>query len=73
MMAIGMIGTLLGFIMVLSTAFADVDTSSIESMKNVISTLSGGMGIALITSLTGLTSSLLLKFQLTVLERENAK
>jgi hypothetical protein len=67
-MSVGMVGTLIGFLMVLTSAFADIDTSSQEAMKEVIGELAAGMGVALLTSLAGLISSILLKSQLVMLE-----
>ena len=72
-MSIGMVGTLIGFLVVLTTVFADIDTSSADAMKQVIGNLANGMGIALTTSLCGLISSIIIKFQLIVLEFDNEK
>lgn len=69
-MGLGMIGTMLGFLIVLSSAFADIDVGSVEATKEVIAKLSSGMGTALITSLIGLMSSLSIKLQLTMLESQ---
>lgn len=71
LMSIGMIGTLLGFLMVLTSAFTDVDTSDVEAMQEVIGQLATGMGTALLTSLVGLISSTLLKVQLVMLDTAN--
>ena len=60
-MSIGMVGTLIGFLIVLTTTFTDIDTTSAAAMKEVIGTLASGMGIALMTSLIGLISSIILK------------
>lgn len=67
-MSIGMVGTLLGFLMVLTSTFQDIDTSSAEAMKEVIGQLAAGMGTALLTSLAGLIASIILKLQLVMLE-----
>ena len=67
-MSIGMVGTLIGFLMVLTSTFTDIDTSSAEEMRKVIGSLAAGMGVALLTSLAGLLSSIYLKFQLVLLE-----
>ena len=67
-MSIGMVGTLVGFLLVLTSAFTDIDTSSQEAMKEVIGELAAGMGVALLTSLAGLISSIILKSQLVMLE-----
>ena len=72
-MSIGMVGTLIGFLVVLTTTFVDIDTTSTQEMKRVIGTLASGMGIALLTSLCGLVSSILLKFELVLLDAENEK
>lgn len=72
-MSIGMVGTLIGFLIVLTTTFVDIDTSSTQEMKRVIGDLASGMGIALLTSLCGLVSSILLKFELVLLDAENEK
>ena len=72
-LSLGMVGTLIGFLLVLTTTFSGIDNTSAEAMKKVIAELASGMGIALITSLTGLICSILLKFQLVLLESENAK
>ena len=71
LMSIGMIGTLLGFLMVLTSAFTDIDTSDVEAMQEVIGQLATGMGTALLTSLVGLISSTLLKVQLVMLDTAN--
>ena len=67
-MTIGMIGTVLGFIYMLSTSFASIDPSNIESMKNVISDMASGMGTALLTTFCGLVTSLSLKTQIIMSE-----
>ncbi len=70
-LSIGMVGTLVGFLIVLTTTFSNITDYSPEELKNIIGTLASGMGIALITSLTGLLSSILLKFQLVLLDGES--
>lgn len=67
-LSIGMVGTLFGFLLVLGSAFTDVDTTSTESMTAAIAVLAAGMSTALTTSLVGLVSSLWLKLQLVILE-----
>jgi uncharacterized protein with PQ loop repeat len=69
-LSIGMVGTLFGFLMVLGQSFADIDTSSTESMTVAIGTLAQGMSTALVTSLVGLVCSLWLKLQLVIVEEE---
>lgn len=70
---LGMVGTFVGFLIVLTTAFNNIDTTSAEEMKQVISVMATGMGVALLTTLTGLIGHILLKLQLVILESDNAK
>lgn len=72
-LGIGMVGTLVGFLLVLTSTFQDIDSANAAEIKRVISELAHGMGIALITSLTGLISSIVMKFELVMLESENEK
>ena len=67
-LSIGMVGTLFGFLLVLGSAFTEIDTTSTESMTTAIGVLAAGMSTALTTSLVGLISSLWLKLQLVILE-----
>ena len=67
-LSLGMVGTLFGFLLVLDSAFTEIDTSSTESMTEAIGVLASGMSTALVTSLVGLLSSLWLKLQLVILE-----
>jgi uncharacterized membrane protein len=67
-LSLGMIGTLLGFLMVLGQAFVDIDPSQIETMTSAITSLATGMSTALITTLVGLTVGLWMKLQLVILE-----
>jgi hypothetical protein len=60
---LGMIGTVAGFIIMLMGGFADVDTSNPESIRVMLSKLSGGMSTALFTTLAGLIACILLKVQ----------
>jgi hypothetical protein len=59
---IGMIGTVVGFIMMLA-GFASADPSDIQSVQNLMSSMSSGMSTALYTTLVGLICSSLLKLQ----------
>jgi hypothetical protein len=68
--SMGMIGTIVGFLIVLTSAFADVDPTDATAMKQVVEQLTTGMGIALLTTLTGLVTSVIMKFQLVLLENE---
>ena len=61
-LTIGMIGTVAGFIMMLS-GFATVDTNDIKTVQDLIKTLGTGMSTALYTTLMGLICSAGLKVQ----------
>ena len=59
-MTLGMIGTIIGFIMMLSS-FHSVDLGDISSVKQLFTSATSGMSTALYTTLTGLTTHLLLR------------
>jgi len=61
-LTIGMIGTVIGFIAMLS-GFINLDIENIETIQDLITELGSGMSTALYTTLTGLISSVLLKIQ----------
>lgn len=67
-LSLGMMGTLIGFLIVLGQAFIGIDPSSIASMTTAITTLATGMSTALVTTLTGLIVSVWIKFQLVIIE-----
>lgn len=62
-MSIGMVGTIIGFILMLSGSLGDIDPSDVETMKRVIAGMAVGMSTALVTTLVGLVSNILLKIQ----------
>ena len=61
-LSIGMMGTVIGFIMMLS-GLAQVDVSDINTVQGLIKNLGSGMSTALYSTLTGLVCSSLLKIQ----------
>jgi hypothetical protein len=64
-MSIGMVGTVLGFILMLNGSdLASIDPSNIQAMKGVIGQLANGMATALLTTLVGLIASISLRSQL---------
>ena len=67
--AAGMIGTVIGFIYMLSISFGCIDVSQPQTMRVALSKMSAGMGTALYTTASGLICSLLLKLQLFNLQR----
>ena len=64
LLTIGMIGTVIGFIYMLATTFADIDPTKINTLKYALVNMSLGMSTALYTTASGLICSLLLKIQL---------
>jgi hypothetical protein len=68
MLAMGLIGTLFGFYWVLVNSFIGVDISQTDQIKSAMNEIGSGMGTAVITSLVGMTSSLVTRIQITNLE-----
>lgn len=67
---LGLLGTIIGFILI----FASLDNISIDGgddLKQLLIAMSGGMGTALYTTLTGLIGASLLSFQYLVLGRQS--
>jgi hypothetical protein len=63
-LTLGMIGTVIGFIFMLSTSFADISTANVVTLKAALSKMSMGMSTALFTTAAGLICGLILKIQL---------
>lgn len=64
--SLGLLGTIIGLIMMVVGAFAELDISSQESVKESMLAMSTGIGAALVTTLVGLVCALLLRFQLVI-------
>ena len=64
LIAAGMMGTVVGFIMLFGEAFAAIDVNDPETIANVLTDMASGMGTALVTTLMGLVSSFMLKGEL---------
>jgi len=56
-LTLGMIGTVAGFIYMLSSSFANIDVSNVSSLQNVLAHMSAGMATALYTTAAGLVNS----------------
>ena len=67
-LALGMVGTVTGFLIMLGTAFENVDVSNAITLQNALSDMAVGMSTALWTTLIGLICSLIIKVQLVNLE-----
>ena len=70
-MTVGMIGTVIGFILMLGSSFQEIDTSNIESMRKVIVDMAAGMSTALLTTLCGLLAGLFIKVQIVMQEQDD--
>ena len=71
MVTLGLIGTVAGFLLMLSSAFDNLDVSNIENVQKVISNMALGMSTALCTTLSGLVGSVLTKIQMVILENNS--
>lgn len=67
---LGLLGTIIGFILIFSS-LTSVNISGGDDLKNLLVAMSGGMGTALLTTLTGLIGASLLSFQYLILGRES--
>ena len=67
-LALGMVGTVTGFLIMLGTAFANVDVTNALTLQQALSDMAVGMSTALWTTLVGLVCSLIIKVQLVNLE-----
>jgi hypothetical protein len=63
LLTLGMIGTVAGFIYMLSSSFSELDPQNVISMQGVLAKMGSGMSTALYTTAAGLVCSLLLKLQ----------
>lgn len=68
MLALGMIGTVAGFILMLGSSFEGLDVDDTASLKQTLTDMAMGMSTALYTTLTGLIFSQFTKVQLVSLE-----
>ena len=71
MVTLGLIGTVAGFLLMLSSAFDNLDLSNLENVQKVISNMALGMSTALCTTLSGLIGSVLTKIQMVILENNS--
>ena len=67
-LALGMVGTIAGFLLMLGTAFANIDLANTATLQTALTNMALGMSTALYTTLVGLIVSLFLKSQLVNLE-----
>ena len=62
LLSLGLLGTVIGFILMLGP-ISDLDTSDQGAIRTALAAMSGGMAVALYTTLTGLIGGMLLKIQ----------
>ena len=67
LLKLGLTGTVIGFILML-LPIGEIKDFAPEILQKLLSTMSGGMAVALYTTLTGLVTSMILKFQYFVLD-----
>jgi hypothetical protein len=67
-MGLGMLGTVIGFLLMLGPAFRGLDAANVQSMQAALGFMAAGMGVALTTTLVGLACSMLLQLQLVNLD-----
>ena len=67
LLKLGLTGTVIGFILML-LPIGEIKDFEPEILQKLLSTMSGGMAVALYTTLTGLVTSMILKFQYFVLD-----
>jgi MotA/TolQ/ExbB proton channel family len=72
LMKLGLLGTVIGFIIMLAP-IAGLDASDRALMKSSMGLMSDGMAVAMYTTLGGLVGSILLKFQYYMLDAATAK
>lgn len=63
-LSLGMIGTVIGFIYMLSVSFGSISMANTTALRVALQTMGTGMSTALYTTAAGLVCSLLLKLQL---------
>ena len=67
LLKLGLTGTVIGFSLLL-LPIGEIKDFDPEILQKLLSTMSGGMAVALYTTLTGLVTSMILKFQYFVLD-----
>lgn len=67
MYKLGMLGTVIGFIAML-VSLRDLGEFDVETMRSALQQMTAGMAVALLTTITGLVSGLLLRIQFNILD-----
>ena len=66
-----MIGTIVGFMVMLYGTFVDIRVDDMESVRSVLGAMSSGLYTALSTTLMGLIASVALKVQISIVDPED--
>ncbi len=72
LMKLGLLGTIIGFIMMLAP-IAGLDASNQGALRSSMSLMSDGMAVAMYTTLSGLVGSILVKIQYNMLDGATAR
>jgi hypothetical protein len=72
MLKLGLLGTIIGFIMMLAP-IGSLDPENREAVRSSMSLMSDGMAVAMYTTLVGLAASILLKVQYSILDNATSK
>jgi hypothetical protein len=72
MLKLGLLGTIIGFIMMLAP-IGGLDPENREAVRASMSLMSDGMAVAMYTTLVGLAASILLKVQYSILDNATSK
>ncbi|CAA6807448.1 MAG: Unknown protein [uncultured Thiotrichaceae bacterium] len=68
LMRLGLVGTVIGFVLMLGVVY-ELQEEGINALKQLLTSMGGGMQVALYTTLTGLGSATLLSVQCHWLDR----
>ena len=64
---LGLLGTVIGFILML-VSMRDLGEFDVETMREALQNMTGGMAVALLTTITGLICGLLLRIEFNILD-----
>lgn len=71
LVTMGLIGTVIGFLLMLGNTFANLDLSNPENAQTAIKNIGLGMSTSLLTTLFGMSTSLLLQVQLMIIKEDD--
>lgn len=69
-MTMGLAGTVIGFMLLLFGLFDDLDFTNVQNVKAIISQMTQGMSVSLITTLVGIVAATLTHLKVTLLGYE---